>query len=84
MSTEQAADEPRTWGGRRAGSGKKKTGRTKVQVSAVVSPLVAEYLADQENQSKSIESAITNYPDFRQWVVLARVRRMREKLDGIG
>lgn len=73
--------EQKSWGGRRSGSGKKKTGRAKVQVSAVVSQPVADFLAGQDNQSKAIEAAILAYPDFRKWVVLARIRRMREKLD---
>ena len=74
----------KSWGGRRSGSGRKKTDRAKVQVSAVVSQSVADYLAGQDNQSQTIESAILSYPDYRQWIVLARVRRMREKLDGGG
>lgn len=74
----------KSWGGRRSGSGRKKTNCAKVQVSAVVSQSVADYLAGQDNQSQAIESAILSYPDYRDWVVLARVRRMREKLDAGG
>lgn len=83
MSENVSPAEPaKSWGGSRRGSGRKKTGRSKVQVSAALSPSVAEYLADQPSQSRAIEDAITNQPTYRQWVVLARIRRMREKLDG--
>ena len=64
-----------THGGKRAGAGRKPAnpddGR-RVEISATVSPLVAQYLAGADNRSQAIDKLVRGSSDFRRWLIVAR------------
>lgn len=69
------ATKKATHGGKRAGAGRKPAnpddGR-RVEISATVSPLVAQYLAGAANRSQTIDNLIRGSSDFRRWLIVAR------------
>lgn len=71
-----------THGGRRAGAGRKPAnpddGR-RVEISATVSPLVAQYLADASNRSQAIDKLVRGSSDFRRWLVVAKAEGVAVK-----
>jgi len=58
-----------TQGGKRPGAGRKPApeGTKKLQYATKLEPAIVEYLREQDNAAKTIETAIERTKDFREW-----------------